>query len=167
MSATSVSSASLLSLRLLDPARTLTRTNADDLPFALSEKGVRTWGDFAVAVNNWREAFSDAGIDSVALYFTDLFDLSSALFGAWTAGVRAILPADATQATCARLTQLTGAFAGEFEPEHIAGALPRADRRLARTDCAFYFRLHGRTHAHHQAALAAFLRSARNRSAPL
>ena len=114
MSATSVSSASLLSLRLLDPARTLTRTNADDLPFALSEKGVRTWGDFAVAVNNWREAFSNAGIDSVALYFTDLFDLSSALFGAWTAGVRAILPADATQATCARLTQLTGAFAGEF-----------------------------------------------------
>ncbi len=121
MSATSVSSASLLSLRLLDPARTLTRTNADDLPFALSEKGVRTWGNFAVAVNNWREAFSNAGIDSVALYFTDLFDLSSALFGAWTAGVRAILPADATQATCARLTQLTGAFAGEFEPEHIAG----------------------------------------------
>lgn len=77
MSATSVSSASLLSLRLLDPARTLTRTNADDLPFALSEKGVRTWGDFAVAVNNWRETFSNAGIDSVALYFTDLFDLSS------------------------------------------------------------------------------------------
>ena len=95
----SVMTQPILSPRLMDVSRTLTRTDADDLPFALSETGARSWGEFAIAVNNWRTAFVRSGVSSAALYLEDLFDFSSALFGAWCAGVRAILPADATRAT--------------------------------------------------------------------
>ncbi len=114
----------ILSPRLMDVSRTLTRTDADDLPLALSEAGARSWGEFAIAVNNWRTAFVRAGVSSAALYLEDLFDFSSALFGAWCAGVRAILPADATRATCARLAGLAQALAGEFDARLAAADAP-------------------------------------------
>lgn len=104
----------MISSRFLDPAITLTRTDADDVEFVLSENGTRTWGEYAIAVNNWKKAFAAAGVSSAALFFTDLFDLSSCLFGAWAAGVRAILPADTTQAVCRQLNTLAEAAAGDF-----------------------------------------------------
>ncbi len=104
----------MISPRFLDPALTLTRTDADDFEFVLCEDGARTWGEYAVAVNNWKKAFAAAGVSSAALFFSNLFDLSSCLFGAWAAGVRAILPADTTQTVCRQLNTLAEAAAGDF-----------------------------------------------------
>ena len=70
----------MISPRFLDPALTLTRTDADDFEFVLCEDGARTWGEYAVAVNNWKKAFAAAGVSSAALFFSNLFDLSSCLF---------------------------------------------------------------------------------------
>ena len=81
----------------------LSRTDADDFPFVTDGNTRRTWGEFTRAVNGWKLAFTRAGVKRAALYFTELFDSAAALFGAWAAGVTAILPADTARHTCDRL----------------------------------------------------------------
>ena len=101
----------------------LSRTGADDFPFVTDGNTRRTWGEFTRAVNGWKLAFTRAGVKRAALYFTELFDSAAALFGAWAAGVTAILPADTARHTCDRLASgLVDACAGNF-PEGLA--LPR------------------------------------------
>ena len=101
----------------------LSRTGADDFPFVTDGNTRRTWGEFTRAVNGWKLAFIRAGVKRAALYFTELFDSAAALFGAWAAGVTAILPADTARHTCDRLASgLVDACAGNF-PEGLA--LPR------------------------------------------
>lgn len=96
--------------------RVLTRTDLDHLPWTIGPEGVRTRGDFAIAVNDWKVAFSRAQIKSAALFFDDIFDAAAALFGCWCAGVQAILPADTSEHLCARLAAgLADACAGHFE----------------------------------------------------
>lgn len=109
--------------RFSDTALVLTRQDLDDLPFTVGPQGVRTHFDFAVAVDAWKASFIASGAHSAALYFTDIFDAASALFGCWCAGVRAVLPADTTQAVCERLADgIADICAGDF-PEYAR--LPR------------------------------------------
>ena len=101
----------------------LTRTGADDFPLVTDGRSRRTWGEFTRAVNGWKLAFNEAQIQRAAIYCTDLFDSAAALFGAWAAGVTAILPADTAQHTCERIAAgLADACAGDF-PDGIP--LPR------------------------------------------
>ncbi len=91
------------------------RRGADDFPLVTDGRTTRTWGEFTRAANGWKMAFEAAGVKRAALYFTDLFDSAAALFGAWTANVTAVLPADTAQSTCERLADgIADACAGNF-----------------------------------------------------
>ena len=119
--------------RFSDPASVLTRRDLDNLPFTMGPEGVRTHLDFAVAVNAWKAGFSASLARSAALYFTDIFDAAAALFGCWCAGVRAVLPADTSQAVCERLSDgIAEVCAGEF-PEY--SRLPRVAPGCTDTPC--------------------------------
>ncbi|HUD41414.1 MAG TPA: AMP-binding protein [Dokdonella sp.] len=68
---------------------------------------------FAAAAAAWRQAFVQARAGSVGLYLEDGFEFAAALFGAWHAGTRVWLPADALPATLARLGTQVERFAGD------------------------------------------------------
>ncbi len=104
--------------------RVLTRTDADAAPFVVSSEGVRTFGDFAVAVNNFKRAFLASGAQRIAVFHPDIFELAVRLFGCWCAGVTAVLPADTSEDICRRLNEIVDGFSGDFPaaqvPEVIA-----------------------------------------------
>lgn len=111
----------------------LTRENFDDFPYVTDGHSVRTWRQFTCAVNGWKQSFTRASANRVALYFTDLFDSAASLFGAWAAGIVAILPADTTYSTCKRLAGGIADFcAGEF-PDGIG--IPKIEITTCNTPC--------------------------------
>lgn len=86
----------------------------DNRAYCISDTGTRSRRDFALAVAGWKAAVQKSGAQSVALYFSEIFDSAAALFGCWAAGVRAVLPADTSQALLERLQDEVQAVAGEF-----------------------------------------------------
>lgn len=112
--------------------RLLAQAADDARPFTVSENGVRTRRDFAVAAAGWKAAFEKSGVRSAALYFTDIFDSAAALFGCWAAGVRAVLPADTSEALLHRLVHEAQACAGDFP---VNCPLPLIDPLEAHEPC--------------------------------
>ncbi len=109
------------------------RRGADDFPLVTDGRTVRTWGEFTRAANGWKMAFEAAGAKRAALYFTELFDSAAALFGAWAAGVTAVLPADTAQSTCERLADgIADVCAGDF-PADLK--LPRVTAMATAAPC--------------------------------
>lgn len=93
----------------------LKRTETDTRPWCVSSAGVKTFGDLRRAAAGYKAAFEAAGVKRAAVFSPEIFTSSAALFGAWAAGVTAVLPADTTPATCARLRAgVADAAAGDF-----------------------------------------------------
>ena len=106
---------------MTDCSRVLPEAADDNRAFTVSDAGVRTRRDFALAAAGWKAAVQASGAKAVALYFSDIFDSAAALFGCWAAGVRAVLPADTSEALVERLRAEVQAVAGEFPAGcHIA-----------------------------------------------
>lgn len=99
--------------------RVLTRTDADALPFVVSHENVHTFGDFAVAVNNFKRAFIASGAKRIAVYHPDVFELAARIFGCWCAGVMAVLPADTSEDICRRFQTLVEGFSGDFPADLV------------------------------------------------
>ena len=99
---------------MTDCSRVLPEAADDNRAFTVSDAGVRTRRDFALAAAGWKAAVQASGAKAVALYFSDIFDSAAALFGCWAAGVRAVLPADTSEALVERLRAEVQAVAGEF-----------------------------------------------------
>lgn len=114
--------------------RVLTHTDADALPFVVSHEGVRTFGDFAVAVNNLKRAFIASGAKRIAVYHPDIFELAARIFGCWCAGVMAVLPADASEDICRRLQTLVEGFSGDFPANLVPKVISSVDGNEACRD---------------------------------
>lgn len=117
---------------LTDCSYLLAAAADDNRPYAVSESSVRTRAELALAAAGWKKTFEESGARSVGLYFTDIFDSAAALLGCWAAGVRAVLPADTSEALTARLAENVQALAGEFS---APGALPVLTRAEASDPC--------------------------------
>lgn len=81
-------------LQARDPGLTLAQTPA----------GLMTVGDFLSEIARWSRAFRRAGAPRAVLFAECRTRFATAMLGAWTAGVRTILPTDMTAYTQAKLT---------------------------------------------------------------
>lgn len=97
-----------------DCSRVLLEAADDNRAYTISDAGIRTRREFALAAAGWKTAIEQSGARSVALYFSEIFDSAAALFGCWAAGVRAVLPADTSQLLLDRLQDEVQAVAGDF-----------------------------------------------------
>lgn len=110
--------------RYIYPAKLLQCRKECHLPVTTDGISTKTWHDFAVAVNGWKLAFEKAGTRRVAIFFREAFDQAAALFGAWAAGIVAVLPADTALATLTRLHEEgIEDFAGDFPRESVKRVL--------------------------------------------
>ena len=112
---------------MTDCSRVLPEAADDNRAFTVSDAGVSTRRDFALAAAGWKAAVQASGAIAVALYFSDIFDSASALFGCWAAGVRAVLPADTSEALIERLKDEVQAVAGDFPANCSIASLTRND----------------------------------------
>ena len=112
---------------MTDCSRVLPEAADDNRAFTVSDAGVRTRRDFALAAAGWKAAVQASGAKAVALYFSDIFDSASALFGCWAAGVRAVLPADTSAALIERLNDEVQAVAGDFPANCPIASLTRKE----------------------------------------
>lgn len=112
---------------MTDCSRVLPEAADDNRAFTVSDAGVRTRRDFALAAAGWKAAVQASGAKAVAFYFSDIFDSASALFGCWAAGVRAVLPADTSEALIERLKDEVQAVAGDFPANCPIASLTRKE----------------------------------------
>lgn len=117
---------------MIDCCRILPEAADDDRACTVSENGVRTRREFAIAAAGWKTAIQKSGASSVALYFSDIFDSAAALFGCWAAGVRAVLPADTSESLIEHLKSEVQATAGNFPP---SCPIPKISREDAAEPC--------------------------------
>lgn len=88
--------------------------------------------EFLARVDAWQAAFAAQPGTRWALLTDDAIEFAAALYGAWHAGKRVYLPADAQAATLARLGTLVDGLAGELPDalQPAAAALPRPRQPL-------------------------------------
>lgn len=95
----------------------LARGRAAEWPVAWRRDRTLDFAAFRCLAGRWRAAFAAAPGRDWALYLQDAFEFAAALFGAWHAGKRVYLPADALPATLVRLAERVAGFAGDLPPE--------------------------------------------------
>lgn len=91
-------------------------------------------GEFLQAVAGWQAAFAAQGGLDWALLLDDPVDFAAALFGAWHAGKRVFLPADAQPATVTRLRSVVNGMAGDLPGGLRAGTTVINDHPRQRLD---------------------------------
>ncbi len=70
--------------------------------------------EFLLAVGRWQSAFEAQSGLTWALRLSDPCEFAASLYGAWHAGKRVVLPADALPSTLARLRMMVDGMAGEL-----------------------------------------------------
>lgn len=95
---------------------------------ALRDGRSLTRADWLAAVDRWQAALASRCARSVALYHDDLFEFSAALWAAWHAGLRVVMPGDRQPATVERLEAQVDLMAGQLPRglEPIGAAVPPA-----------------------------------------
>ena len=103
----------------IDPAKALTRPDLDDRVCMHCKDGPRTWREFLTAVEGWRQAVIKSNAKRVAVFSADLFEMASALYGAWAANAIVLFPANTSEAMVRLLSEgAADALIGQFEQTH-------------------------------------------------
>jgi acyl-coenzyme A synthetase/AMP-(fatty) acid ligase len=93
--------------------------------------------EFLRAVGCWQAAFEGVHGGSIALYSDDSFDFAAALYGAWHAGKRVVVPGDRQPGTVQRLQSLVDVLAGDLpgglQPSSAPSIRPRRPLDLQAT----------------------------------
>ena len=103
------------SARYIDPAKVLTRTGLDEQVCMYCKDGPKSWREFLTAVEGWRLAVLKNNARRVAVFSPDLYEMASALYGAWAANALVVFPANTSEAMVRLLSEgAADALIGQF-----------------------------------------------------
>ena len=103
------------SARYIDPAKVLTRTGLDEQVCMYCKDGPKSWREFLTAVEGWRLAVLKSNARRVAVFSPDLYEMASALYGAWAANALVVFPANTSEAMVRLLSEgAADALIGQF-----------------------------------------------------
>jgi acyl-coenzyme A synthetase/AMP-(fatty) acid ligase/3-hydroxymyristoyl/3-hydroxydecanoyl-(acyl carrier protein) dehydratase len=111
-------------------AEIASRKGSDERAIAWRNGQAIDRAEFLRAVGRWQRTFEAVTGERVALYIDDSFDFAAALYGAWHAGKRVIVPGDKQPGTVQRLQAMADVLAGDLPQGVRAAITPSATARM-------------------------------------